>query len=160
MRRVAIRTTMLSAIVSVGLMSCEDDERYVIRTEEYLIGPAGAEFLGAGCSTIRRGTSISTGGGQAGAERNVRFGATIEALDRGARVTVVGITTLERQYDESWLRGEKPADVLEVPVDDARTYRLELKGGQACSELPVVGDLRAGGDAAAPVADSPDAATD
>ncbi|HVH41267.1 MAG TPA: hypothetical protein VM925_02960 [Labilithrix sp.] len=111
---------------------CGDDGHYIM-TEEWLVEPSGERYLGGGCTSIQECTNGGTGGGSAGGTPALRFAVELEGVDDGVRVVVIGgNTSIERVFDESWLRGEKPAETLEVKIDDAHTYRVRLSGGLQC----------------------------
>lgn len=123
------------AVLSGGVLmgGCAEDGGYVT-TEETLLEPGEVHALGGGCTAVTHGMVSETGAGTAGSEGPWRITLRIEGVDDGVRVTAkAGDSVVERQFDKSWLRVAGPPEILDVRVDDQRTYRVRLSGGTPCN---------------------------
>jgi len=122
----------LVSFLVVAAAACQKDARFLM-VEETLVEPSGARHLGSACNLVSDGTRGGTGGGMAGGKSEDQFSVRYEGIDDGVRVVVsVGTRSVERAYDATWLRGETPAEIVEIQMDQSRIYRVRLSGGVQC----------------------------
>ncbi|MCA9591199.1 MAG: hypothetical protein KC657_38150 [Myxococcales bacterium] len=127
--------TILHLLATIGVCSLAGcaDERYFVMTEEWLVESNGERHVGGGCTAVAKGMRGGTGGGSADVGEPLRFAVEFESLGDGVRVAVVGSTErVERFFDERWLRGERPAETIEVAAAASASYRVRLWGGLRC----------------------------
>ena len=123
---------MAMGLVLASQAACNDDERHFVRTEETVLEANGERPMGGGCNAISSGSKVSTSLGAAGSG-GATISLTLESIGDGVRVVLTnGTETIERSFDASWLRGDKPAETLELPIDAERRYRVRLSGALQC----------------------------